>query len=62
MNCADCRYSEPKVTLDESDVVLLCRRYPPNVINVDSETDYVAWPTVHDTEWCGEYEPPGDNQ
>lgn len=63
-NCGDCRYS-----IVRSDGVLICRRYPPQVVP-ELVRDYdasvsgtitvvgvqTAWPVVDETESCGEHQ------
>lgn len=57
MNCASCRWAEPRITEDEVAVpVLDCRRFPPQVV-IRLEVPTVVWPQVAEQEWCGEYAP-----
>lgn len=53
-SCADCQHSEPTITDDNEDVVLTCRRYPPQVFMMGEQTA-CAWPQVDDSDCCGEW-------
>jgi hypothetical protein len=33
----------------------VCRRYPPTVVPDDSGNNYAEWPSLSDSQWCGEY-------
>jgi hypothetical protein len=35
--------------------VMLCRRYPPTIQELDGGT-HIVWPQVADDDWCGEYQ------
>jgi hypothetical protein len=45
--CKDCVYFEP----EESE----CRLLPPRTF-MDDGSFYTSFPTVKETEWCGEYQ------
>ena len=32
-----------------------CHRNPPQVVTVQIGGTHTAWPTVHTTDWCGEW-------
>jgi hypothetical protein len=32
-----------------------CRRYPPKVIRDDEDNYIYFWPSIPETEWCGEF-------
>jgi hypothetical protein len=53
--CGKCRFSEEFTDPVHRSVV--CRRYPPR-FSVGAETRVGDWPfpTVHTTDWCGEYQ------
>lgn len=57
--CGRCHYADPVVTDDaEPSPVLICRRYPPTVI----DDDWSTWPAVHADDWCGEFRPGGRSE
>ena len=57
--CGNCRFAgEEKKDYDDGSF-RFCRRYPPTVVVID-EKEVFRFPEVHDTEWCGEWQPKPD--
>ncbi len=53
-HCSSCRFSAPMVTDDNEDVVMICRRYPPQVFPLEDAVA-CAWPQVEENDTCGEW-------
>ena len=58
--CGNCRFGgkEAKNSLIAGDI-RLCRRYPPTVVVIDEEEESY-FPEIHETDWCGEWQPKPD--
>ena len=60
-SCDHCKYSGVKVQADKT-LVKVCRRHPPHVSTHPipqqgriAMMTMMAWPSVEDDDWCGEY-------
>jgi hypothetical protein len=53
-SCGTCLHSTPIVTDDNEDVVLICRRYPPQVFPLGEDTA-CAFPQIDASDCCGEW-------
>jgi hypothetical protein len=45
------------VAFEHDGPAMECRRFPPQIIFPRKDDVAVAFPTVYDTDWCGEYKP-----
>lgn len=52
-SCSTCEFADPGVG-DEGELLVHCRRFPPQLFVLDGETTQ-AWPQPHHGDWCGEY-------
>jgi len=52
--CRVCRWYE-QLNPNDPNPFGLCHRYPPFVFFGDDPEDYVAWPEVEQSDWCGEW-------
>jgi hypothetical protein len=43
------------VAFEHDGPAMECRRFPPQIIFPRKDDVAVAFPTVYDTDWCGEY-------
>lgn len=56
-SCSTCRFADP--TVEDEAPAVLCRRYPPTVLNGnDGEHAAIAFPEVQAEDWCGEWQAP----
>ena len=57
--CGNCRFVGKEETDYYNGSFRCCLRYPPTVVVID-EKEAFRFPEVHDTEWCGEWQPKPD--
>lgn len=64
MNCAACRYFEPKPSIDLSPEAAggVCRRNAPQLFPIPARPPqgfaiFADWPPVKRSSWCGEFRP-----
>ncbi len=53
-SCGTCRYGEPGITADDEQLILECRRYPPQLFVVNGDVAR-TWPQMQSHDWCGEW-------
>lgn len=55
--CGSCKFSDMMmITFNDEDMPhMFCRRYPPQVVAIH-DTNSVAFPLVHEDDWCGEWQ------
>ena len=57
--CGNCRFVGKEETDYYDGAFRFCCRYPPTVVVID-EKEVFRSPEVHDTDWCGEWQPKPD--
>jgi hypothetical protein len=65
--CAKCRFADVAVVDEDYGPFLVCRRYPPTLVEVDTgpsgrEQGVLAWVPVQSDDWCGEWQEAFDEQ
>ena len=54
--CGNCRFAGKEETDFYDGSFRFCKRYPPTVVVID-EKEVFRSPEVHDSDWCGEWQP-----
>jgi hypothetical protein len=58
-SCANCRYSVMLTTEPNG----TCNRHAPRPLIGLEASDWTAWPQIHGSDWCGEWDlPPTDDE
>ena len=52
-NCKDCRFSQGHSAGKSSG--MLCKRFPPQIIKLNTHTHKTAYPVVSLKDWCWEF-------
>lgn len=60
--CKTCKWWKSMGIIDDDAYVGTCQRYPPSIpVGISVGVD-ATFPSVHDDQWCGEYQPNEDSQ
>lgn len=59
-SCAECVYAVPMMCGE--DLVLSCRRFPPQIFWTDQSIAVQSWPHVDGSDWCGEFSERPDDE
>lgn len=51
--CHTCAFYKPRTQMGAHKGI--CRRRAP-IPSISNQTENISWPTVEETDWCGEYE------